>query len=115
MSNIPKNVVKAAKANPAAAKNFNKYFHEVEPKILVAQKKFAAEMNKQVQIALKNYFKNEKVKLPEAEIKKMEAESAKVCAKLCKAGDKIVKAEFKKMSAGVVAAVAEKKPCKKAK
>jgi len=109
MANVPKNVVKAAKANPAAAKNFNKYFHEVEPKIMAAQKKFAAEMNKQVQTALKNYFKGEKVKLPEEEIKKMEAESAKICEKLCKAGDKVVKAEFKKMSAGVVAAMGAKK------
>jgi len=109
MSNVPKNVVKAAKANPAAAKNFNKYFHEVEPKILAAQKKFANEMNKQVQIALKNYFKAEKVKMPEEAIKKMEIESVKFCEKLCKAGDKIVKNEFKKMSAGVKVAVAKKK------
>jgi len=109
MTNIPKNVIKAVKANPKAAKNFDSYLHAVEPKILAAQKKFAAEMNKQVQVALKNYFKTEKVKLPEAEIKKMENEAAKICKKLCKSGDKVVKAEFKKMSAGVKAATKKTK------
>jgi len=109
MPQAPKNVVKVAKANPAATKNFNKYFHEVEPKIMAAQKKFSNEMNKQVQIAMKAFYKSENIKMSAEETKRMEEETAKMCAKLCKSGDKLVKAQFKKMSAGMVQAVKKAK------
>ena len=90
--------VEVSKANPKAAKNFNKYMHEADADVKKAQEKFAKEINKAVQKAVKAFIKGEGLKLSKEEIDAMTASSDKICKDLCKYGDKAVKAQFKEMS-----------------
>ena len=101
----PETSLKISKDNPAAAGNFLKYMHAVEPQILEAQKKFASEINAAMQSAAMAFIEGEKLDLPEEAVKAMTQNCAAICKKMCQSGDEMVKRQFAEMSESMIKAV----------